>query len=71
MKKKRKKIRKSELIGHELEKRANKLFGKLDNKPTKTLLKPVVRGKTEEEFKKITERFIKSMQGKNFKPLFS
>ena len=72
MKKKGKKIRKSELIGRELEERVNKIFGKPNNnKATETLLKSIADKKTGEEVRKATERFLKSLQGKDFKPLFS
>ena len=72
MKKKRKKIRKSELIGRELEKRANKLFGEPNNsKTTRVLLKSIADKKINEELWEATKKFIKAAHDPNFKPLFS
>lgn len=42
-----------------------------DSQAIEMLLKSLNNRKTNEEAWKATEEFIKSMQGKNFKPLFS
>ena len=72
MKKKGKKIRKSELIGRELEKRVNKIFGKPNNnKATETLLKSIANKKINEEVWEATKKFIQAAHDPDFKPLFS
>lgn len=72
MKNKSAKVRKNIMVDPELVKRAKKIL----NAPSDSLaielcLKSITDRKTNEEVWKATEEFIKSMQGKNFKPLFS
>lgn len=72
MKNKSRKIRKNIIVDPELVKRAKKIL----NAPSDSLaielcLKSIADRKTNEEVWKATEEFIKSMQGKSFKPLFS
>ena len=72
MKQKGKRIRKNIMVDPSLIKRARKILGAPSNSQgIEMVLKSVADRKTNEEVWEATEKFIKSMQGKNFKPLFS
>ena len=72
MKQGTKKVRKNIMVNPDLIKRAKKILGASnDSQAIEMLLKSVADRKTNEEVWKATEEFIKSMQGKRFKPLFS
>ena len=60
------------MVTLDLVKRAKKILGASnDSQAIEMLLKSVADRKTNEEVWEATEEFIKSMQGKKFKPLFS
>ncbi len=60
------------MVNPDLIKRAKKIFNaSSDSQAIEMSLKSIADRKTNEEMWKATEEFIKSMQGKNFKPLFS
>ena len=72
MSQQKKKTRKNITVNLDLMKRAKKILGASnDSQAIEMLLKSVADRKTNEEVWKATEEFIKSMQGKKFKPLFS
>ena len=60
------------MVNPDLVKHARKILNApSDSQAIEMLLKSLSDRKTNEEAWKATEEFIKSMQGKNFKPLFS
>lgn len=72
MKKPGKKVRKNIMVNLDLIKRARKILNASnDSQAIEILLKSLNDRKTNEEAWKATEEFINSMQGRNFKPLFS
>lgn len=72
MKEKGKKIRKNIMVNPDLVKHARSIFNaSSDSQAIELCLKSLADRKTEEEVRKATEKFIKSMYGKSFKPLFS
>ncbi len=72
MKRKSKKVRKNIMIDPALVKRARKILGApSDSQAIELVLKSIADRKTNEEVWEATKKFIKSMHGKKFKPLFT
>ena len=72
MKKGSKKVRKCVYINANLLKRARKILNACsDSNAIELALKPIAERKTDEEMWEETRKFVRSLNSKNFKPLFS